>query len=125
MFIWVEDIHGNIYGTLFQDIDLALLSPGLSVMQITPNAVKKLHDHLPINSVLSFFVVPPSEAELRRRLAGSGRKEFPEAIERRISDCRTWHKEARKSEITYVFVDNDGLIETTVAKVQLVIENSL
>lgn len=123
-FIWTENVHGNTYGTLLADIANALKSENLSVMQIVPDSVKQLRVYAP-GRVLSFFIFPPGEEELRRRLAGPGRKEFPEEIERRIADCKKWEKEALSSGIPYEFVRNDTTVADAVERVEDIIERRM
>lgn len=119
-FLWVESAHGNLYGTLRADVDQVLRVATLSFMQLLPKTVKDIRAYAP-GRVLSVFILPPNEEELRRRLKARG--DSPEAIERRISDCKKWEEDARRSDIPYEFVRNDGTIEETVRRVEQVIKH--
>lgn len=118
-FMWLVSFHGNICGTLLADINVALNSKCVSLMQITPDSVKRLRAHAPGN-ILSVFILPPGEEELRRRLEKRG--ELPKEIDRRIVDCREWEKEARKSLIPYKFVLNDGTVAEAIGEVERIIK---
>jgi guanylate kinase len=121
--LWIESAHGNMYATLGADIIKALLSKGLSLMQLLPVSVRKIHDYIP-GSVLSIFILPPGEEELRRRLEKRG--ESSEQIEKRIIDCRNWEAEATKrSGIPYKFVRNDGTVEEAVKKIEDIIKRNI
>ena len=120
-FIWIVSPHGCHYGTLLADVRKALDSDKPSMMQITPEAVEKLRTYAP-GEVLSIFMSPPGEEELRRRLENRG--EQPEAIDRRIADCRKWEEEARESGL-YKFVENNGTVEEVVEKVEQTISRYL
>ena len=121
-FLWMVSPHGYHYGTLLADVQKALASDGPWLMNITPEAVKKLHDLYP-GQVLSFFILPPGEEELRKRLENRG--EPPEAVEKRIADCRKWEEEARASGLTYQFVTNDGTVAEAVEKVDAIIKSRI
>ena len=113
-FMWLVSFHGNIYGTLLTDINAALNSNRVSLMQITPDSVKSLRAYAP-GKILSIFILLPDEEELRRRLEKRG--ELPKEIDRRIADCREWEKEARESRIPYKFIRNDGTVTEAIDKV--------
>ena len=117
--MWTAFPHGNMYGTLLSDICKALKSKTPSLMQLTVSAVKSLHAYAP-REVLSIFVLPPDETELRHRLEQRG--ERPEAIERRVSDCKEWINEALLSNIPFEFVRNDGTIVDFTDEIERVIQ---
>ncbi|OGN03304.1 MAG: hypothetical protein A2655_00545 [Candidatus Yanofskybacteria bacterium RIFCSPHIGHO2_01_FULL_43_42] len=121
-FMWLVRAHGNMYGTLQADVRMALDSRNLSLMQILPDSVKQLRIQAP-GRVLSVFILPPDEEGLRRRLERRG--EQPEAIERRVADCRKWEEEARFSDIPYEFIRNDGTVVEAVEKVEQIIKKHL
>jgi len=122
--LWLEGEHGNVYVTLFKDVNEARNSRTrtLSFMQILHRSVVKLRFYIP-NEVLSVFILPPSEGELRRRLENRG--ESPEQIDRRIADCKKWEEEARVSGIPYEFVRNDGTVAEAVEKAEQIIDRYL
>lgn len=119
-FIWIINVHGNVCGTLMADVNEALNSNCLSLMQITPDSVKRLLAYAPDN-ILSVFILSSGEKELRRRLKKRG--ELPKKeIDRRIVDCGKWEKEARKSLIPYKFVLNDGTVAEAIDEVERIIK---
>ena len=118
-FIWIVSSHGYHFGTLLADVRKALDSGKLSMMQILPESVKQLRAYAP-DEVLSIFILPSSEEELRRRLEKRG--DSPEQIKRRITDCRNWEEEARASDIPYEFVRNDGTVAEAVERVEEIIQ---
>ncbi len=52
-----------------------------------------------------FFVLSPSEEELRRRMRL--RNEEENLIKCRIKDCRKWYEDTKRSHIPYVLISND------------------
>ena len=121
-FLWMVSAHGNVYGTLLADVREALNFKYLSLMQILPESVKHLRSYAS-DKVLSVFVLPPGEEELKRRLEKRG--ESSEQIDRRIADCKKWEEEARFSDIHYEFVRNDRTIDEVVEEVERVIDRRL
>ena len=66
---WVEN-YGELYGTAKKTMD-AFLAQGLDlIMDIEPRGAKAIRDHYP-NGVF-IFILPPSLAELKSRLANRG-----------------------------------------------------
>lgn len=120
--IWLENEHGNVYVALFKNVDEARFERTLSFMQILHRSVVKLHSCVP-REVLSIFIIPPREEELRRRFEKRG--DSPEQIERRLADCKKWEEEARSSRIPYEFVRNDGTVVEAVEQVEQVINKFL
>ena len=86
-------------------------------------SIGKLHEYAP-GKVLSIFILPPSEEELRRRLVARA-TESAEEIERRIADCRKWEEEAKKSGVPYRFVRNDRTVEEAVEQIEEIIRRNL
>lgn len=115
--LWIETEHGNIYATLKCDVDRALVSKGISFMQLLPVSVPKILAYAP-GKVKPVFINPPSEEEMRRRLEKRG--DSPEQIDGRLADCREWEEEARVSGM-YEFIENNGTIEEAVEKVEKII----
>ena len=120
--LWIESFHGNMFSTRGADVMKALLSKELSLMQLLSVSVRKIRAYAP-GRVLSIFMLPPGEEELRRRLMKRG--ESPEQIDKRISDCGKWEEEAKKSDIPYEFVRNNGTIAEAVHNVEQIIKKYL
>lgn len=118
--LWQINEHGNTYATLRQDVELAANSDDVHLMLITPSAVEMLRKFLGQAKLLHFYLLSPSEKELKKRL--SRRNASEEEISRRISDCQTWDSEAINSEIPYSFIRGDILIEDAVDSVLEVYE---
>ncbi|MDP2598419.1 MAG: hypothetical protein Q8P49_01160 [Candidatus Liptonbacteria bacterium] len=106
-FLWVTKIvHGNRYGTLKSDVDSALASPQPHIMILVPECVGLLRDYIKNkDAVVHFYLLSPSEDELRRRLQGRGDDEA--AVEKRIAECKKWDEAAPHSGIPYYFLWND------------------
>lgn len=119
--IWRENEHGNVYVTLFKDVNEARFERILSFMQILHRSVVKLHSYMP-REVLSIFLIPPCEEELRRRFEKRG--DSPEQINRRIADCRKWEEEARASGL-YKFVRNNKTVEEAIRQVEEIIRRNV
>lgn len=84
-FLEHAEVHGHLYGTPRQPV-LDALEAGRSVMlDIDPQGALQVMDKMP--DCVSVFILPPSFAELRRRLTGRG-TEKPEEIERRLRNAR-------------------------------------
>ena len=84
-FLEHADVHGHLYGTPRQPA-LDALEAGRSVMlDIDPQGALQVMEKMP--DCVSVFILPPSFAELRRRLTGRG-TEKPEEIERRLRNAR-------------------------------------
>ena len=84
-FLEHADVHGHLYGTPRQPV-LDALEAGRSVMlDIDPQGALQVMEKMP--DCVSVFILPPSFAELRRRLTGRG-TEKPEEIERRLHNAR-------------------------------------
>lgn len=84
-FLEHADVHGHLYGTPRQPV-LDALEAGRSVMlDIDPQGALQVMEKM--TDCVSVFILPPSFAELRRRLTGRG-TEKPEEIERRLRNAR-------------------------------------
>ena len=93
----------NLYGTLSSEVD-GRLEQGLNViLEIEPQGAMKIREKRP--DALFIFIVPPSVAELRRRLKKRG-TESDEVIEERVSKAAWEISQAEKYD--YIIV-NDAL----------------
>ena len=78
-------VHGNYYGTSRKWIEGEIAGDHDVLLEIDWQGaaqVRKIFPHL-----VGMFILPPSIAELRKRLQGRG-KDAPETIERRIAGAR-------------------------------------
>ena len=111
-FLEHAEVHGNHYGTLKAPIEEDLAS-GLSViMDIDVQGAANVREHvkaLPAGDpmregFMDIFIMPPSLAELRRRLEGRS-TDAPEVIERRLENAEG--EMARADEFMFKVVNDD------------------
>ncbi len=84
-FLEHADVYGNYYGTSRQWIEKELAGDHDVLLEIDwqgARQVRALFDHM-----VGIFILPPSIAELRRRLEARG-KDSSDAIERRMASAR-------------------------------------
>jgi guanylate kinase len=84
-FLEHADVYGNYYGTSRRWIENELAAGHDVLLEIDwqgARQVRRLFDHM-----VGIFILPPSIAELQRRLEGRG-KDAPEAIQRRMASAR-------------------------------------
>jgi guanylate kinase len=82
---WAE-VHGHRYGTLQATVDEALSAGRIAVFDIDVQGGEAIHARWPDRAV-SIFLLPPSMAELERRLRGRS-TDSEEAIARRLVAAR-------------------------------------
>jgi guanylate kinase len=80
---WAE-VHGNLYGTSKAEIDRARATAGCSgmIFDIDYQGARQIRSK--VDDVVSVFILPPSMAELERRLRGRA-SETEEAVRRRYA----------------------------------------
>lgn len=76
---WVEN-YGELYGTSKEAMDVFLEQGTDLLLDIEPRGAKAIREHYP--RAVFVFILPPSLAELKARLAKRGEK--PEVMERRL-----------------------------------------
>lgn len=76
---WVEN-YGELYGTSKKVLDAFLAQGADLLLDIEPRGAKAIRDHYP--GAVFVFILPPSLAELKARLAKRG--ENPAVMERRL-----------------------------------------
>ena len=113
-FLWMLSVHGNLYGTLRGSVselfDLSANITGAHFMILTSEGVSLLRYHLSLlipnyeHRLIHFYILSPSEEELRRRLRARGDDYV--AIQKRIEDCKGWGLSALNSQIPYIFISN-------------------
>jgi guanylate kinase len=101
------DVHGRSYGTLRTTVEEALAAGAVAVFDIDVQGGSQILDRWPARAV-PVLVVPPSPAELERRLRGRS-TESDEAIRLRLAAARTEVARAA-ARYRYVIV-NDRLEE--------------
>ena len=103
---WAE-VFGNFYGTLKSEVD-RLLHEGYNViLDIDTQGAASVRKLRP--DAVSVFIMPPSLAELKRRIARRG-TETPEVIDLRLS--RAEAEMALAPEYDHIIVNDDIEIAT-------------
>lgn len=95
-------VHGHYYGTPRQPV-MDALERGVSIrLEIDPQGALQIMEKMP--GCVSVFILPPSYAELRRRLEGRG-TETREVVERRLANARGEIAQAHRYQ--YLVVNDD------------------
>jgi guanylate kinase len=111
---WAE-VHGNLYGTPRRNLAAARSRDRYLILDIDVQGSRMVRRAAP--EAISIFVLPPSGAELARRLVGRGSE--PEAVQQRR--LRASRDEIRAvSEFDYVLVNED--LASSVDAVQRILE---
>ena len=84
-FLEHASVYGNYYGTSKRWIERQLAGNHDVLLEIDWQGARQLRRMFP--AVVGIFILPPSLAELRRRLDARG-KDAPETIERRMAGAR-------------------------------------
>lgn len=84
-FLEHANVYGNYYGTSRRWIEQELAGDHDVLLEIDWQGARQLRGLFP--DMVGIFILPPSLAELRRRLEARG-KDAPEAIERRMASAR-------------------------------------
>ena len=105
VFLEHAEVHGNLYGTSHTTVQ-DLLAQGRDVLlEIDWQGAQQIRASKP--DCVSVFILPPSRAELERRLRGRG-SDAPEVIDRRLRNSRG--EIAHAHEFDYILV-NDAFDE--------------
>ncbi|GJE00954.1 guanylate kinase [Methylobacterium isbiliense] len=102
MLEWAE-VHGNFYGTPRRPVEAALAAGRDMIFDIDYQGTRQVRAKLR-EDVVTIFILPPSMAELRRRLERRA-EDTAETIERRLRNART--EIERWSEYDYVLINDD------------------
>jgi guanylate kinase len=83
---WAE-VHGNLYGTARAEIERARHTPGCGglIFDIDYQGARQIRAAMP--DVVGVFILPPSMAELERRLRGRA-SETEEVVQRRFAAAK-------------------------------------
>ena len=101
IFLEHAEVHGNFYGTSRKTVQ-DLLQQGRDVLlEIDWQGAAQIRKAKP--DVVSVFILPPSRAELERRLRGRG-SDSAEVIERRLRNSRG--EIAHAHEFDYIIVND-------------------
>jgi len=95
-------VHGNMYGTLKTEVDAKLAAGKNVLLDLDVQGSLKLKRDVP--DCTTIFVLPPSMAELERRLRGRG-SDTEEVIQRRLVNARGEVKFADRYDYMLMNVD--------------------
>lgn len=95
---WAE-VYGNYYGTLRQEVDRLLESGCNVILDIDTQGAARVRQLRP--DAVSVFILPPSLAELKRRIEGRG-TEDPESMSLRLSRAEAEMAQASLYDFTIV-----------------------
>ncbi len=102
IFLEHAEVHGNLYGTSRNTVQ-ALLGQGRDVLlEIDWQGARQVRAGKP--DCVSVFILPPSRAELERRLRGRG-SDSEEVIARRLRNSR--EEISHAGEFDYILVNDD------------------
>lgn len=108
-------VFGNRYGTARAQVEAALAAGHSLILEIDWQGARQIRAAMP--ECVSIFILPPSRAELERRLRGRG-TDAPDVVERRLreaaADMTHW------DEFDHVVVNDD--FETAVADLLAVVQ---
>jgi guanylate kinase len=115
-FLEYATVHGNRYGTLRGDVENRLRHGQNVLLDIDVQGAAMVMGRMP--EAVSVFILPPSFAELRRRLVGRG-TETEEAVETRLRNAR---EEIRQVDLYQYAVVNDAAPEVSYLRLKAIVE---
>jgi guanylate kinase len=96
-------VHGRRYGTLRRGVETCLAGGSSVVLDIDVQGARMVRDVL--RAAVLVFVLPPSVAEMRRRIGGRGSGEDALELRRRLETARAELDEVHRFD--YVVVNDD------------------
>ena len=102
-FLEWADVHGHRYGSPRPPVDAALEAGRDVLFDIDWQGARRIREQAP-EDVVQVFILPPSLAELKRRLYARA-QDAPEVIERRVARAKGEIEQYRDGE--YVIVNDD------------------
>lgn len=97
-----NEFVGNYYGTPREPVERAIANGQDMVIEVDVNGAAQIREKMP--EAVSIFIMPPSFAELKRRLSGRG-TESEELIQKRLNSALGEIK--RATEYDYIVVNED------------------
>ena len=97
-----NEFVGNYYGTPREPVERAVANGQDMVIEVDVNGAAQIREKMP--EAVSIFIMPPSFAELKRRLSGRG-TESEELIQKRLASALGEIK--RAAEYDYIVVNGD------------------
>ena len=116
-FLETAEYAGELYGTLKAEVDRVLAAGRHVLLDIEVQGARQVRKRYPPPASRAVFILPPSGAELLRRLKGR-RTESPSEMARRLE---TAIRELKQAEAFDHVVVNDDL-DTAVARVHELVE---
>jgi len=101
-FLESAEVHGNAYGTSQRQIDSIRTSGRDALLEIDWQGAQQVRRLYP--EAIGVFILPPSAAELERRLVQRG-QDSPEVIRRRLAAAEVEMSHA--AEFDYVIINNN------------------
>ena len=86
LFLEYAEVFGHLYGTSKDEVENALSSGKIVILEIDVQGGKKVKVMYP--QAVMIFILPPDQRELARRLSGRGREEV-EVAEKRLDEAGT------------------------------------
>lgn len=111
---WAE-VYGNYYGTPRAPLEEALQRGETFILDIDIQGAGAVREQYP--DAVSVFVIPPSMAELERRLRQRG-SESEEQVRRRLAEAPRWLEQG----LTYDYVVVNDDLDAAVAHLHAIIE---
>lgn len=101
-FVEHADVFGNLYGTRRSVVEGALAEGRDLILEIDWQGARQVRERLP--EAVQIFILPPSRAELERRLRGRG-SDSDEVIARRLAESAL--EMSHWQDFDYVIVNRD------------------
>lgn len=111
---WAE-VHGRRYGTLRSTVEQALRTGGIALFDIDVQGGAQIQARWPADAV-TVLIVPPTPAELERRLRGRS-TDSEEAIRRRLAAARS---EVAAGAARYGYVVVNARVEEALARLEAI-----
>jgi len=122
-FLEHAEVHGNLYGTLREEVERFVLNGRDVLLDIDVQGARQVRqrasDSIVARCAVYAFFGPPSFAELARRLRGRG-TDSPQAIERRLTNARQELRAWREFDVLLI---NDDVGESA-ARLRTILEAS-
>lgn len=117
-FLETAEIYGKKYGTPRRWVEEQLRRGRVVILEIDVQGAEQVKRRMP--DAYALYILPPSDAELLRRLR-ERKREDEEAIRRRYAQARAEIARARASGVYDVFLINHDLDQTIRQAVELVL----
>ena len=115
-FLEYAEVFGHLYGSPMEPVEQAIRNSNDVVFDIDWQGGLQIKESAHAKDTVTIFVLPPSIAELRRRLLNRG-KDSAAALEQRM--CKAKDEIRHWCEYDYVLINND--IDAVFAKIQQIV----